>query len=135
MPDMTYRGVQDPNYVRPPGTEFPKIVYRKNVCDPKGYSTRLVRTQEEQDALAPSWLTDAASIHKLLDPIHKAQYADSEDVAPAAGEAPKPAKKSRKAPAAKPAAKPTKETAKQKAQDKAEAKAEKKAEAKAEKSW
>jgi hypothetical protein len=79
MADPNYRGVFDANYVRPAPTEFPKIVYRKDEREPKGYRTKIVKSREEQDALGKGWLTTAAEVHALLDPIASAQYRDPEE--------------------------------------------------------
>lgn len=75
-----YHGPIDLSYERPAPTEFPKMVYKVSTHDPKGYVTRVIQSQEEQDKLPKGWLTTSAEVHALLDPIAKAQYVDPDDV-------------------------------------------------------
>jgi hypothetical protein len=66
--------------VRPAPTECPKMVYKASKVDPQGYITRILKWQEEQDALPKGWLTTAKDVHALLDPIAKAQYLTADDL-------------------------------------------------------
>lgn len=75
-----YHGPVDLSYVR--GTdvkEFPKMAYKASTVDPKGYITRIVTSQEGQDALPKGWLTKAEDIHKLLDPLVQQQYVSPDE--------------------------------------------------------
>lgn len=69
-PDPNHRGVIDASYVRPAPSEFPKMVYRKNAKDPKGYSTRIIESMEEQNSvIKKGWLVTTKEIHSLLDAL------------------------------------------------------------------
>jgi hypothetical protein len=98
--DPNHRGVMDANYVRPAPSDFPKMVYRKSASAPAGYATRVVESQEEQDALPKGWSTSAEEIHALLNsliPAAAAGEAVGEEVEPAKQEAAaKPAKPAKK---------------------------------------
>lgn len=63
----------------PPPREFPKLAYRPTSKHPKGYVTKVVHSQAEEDALPKGWLTSREDIHALLDPIHKAAHVKPED--------------------------------------------------------
>jgi hypothetical protein len=91
LPDPAHRGVVEANYVRPQPSEFPRMVYRADANEKLGYRTRIVKSQEEQDALPKGWLTSVADIHALLDPLAKKAYAEPEE-APAPAEAAKKSK-------------------------------------------
>lgn len=76
-----YHGPIDLAYVR--GTdvrEFPKMVYKKSHVDPRGYITRVVQSQAEQDTLSKGWLVTTAEIHALLDPIAKQAYVSADEI-------------------------------------------------------
>lgn len=78
-----YHGPIDLSYIRPPGTEFPKMVYKARTptkTNSSLYLTKVVRSKEEQDALPKGWLTTTAEIHALLAPIVQAQYKDPDEV-------------------------------------------------------
>ena len=62
------QGIQDPSYVKPAPSEFPKMVYRA------GSEPRIVKDQVEQDALGKGWLVTPEAIHAHLDKVAKAQY-------------------------------------------------------------
>jgi len=68
-PDPQHRGVIDSQYVRGSDVrEFPKMAYRQSKTDKKGYQTRVVESEAEQEtAKKNGWLTSAKDIHSLLE--------------------------------------------------------------------
>ena len=60
--------------------EFPKMAYKASKVDSKGYITRVIQSQEEQDKLPKNWLTSRAEVDALLHPIVTAQYITADDI-------------------------------------------------------
>lgn len=92
--DPNHRGVMDIGFVRPAPSEWPKYAYRKSSVDPRGYQTKLLKSQTEQDALAKlskGWVFTTTEIHALLDPIHKLRNTTTEEVEEESAPEPLPA--------------------------------------------
>lgn len=62
-------GVQDPLFRMPGPVEFPKMAYKKDASHPQGYITKVVNSQEEQDALTKGWLWAIKDVHALLESL------------------------------------------------------------------
>ena len=73
-PDPSHRGVTDANYVRGSDVrEYPKMIYRKSTKDPKGFTTRIIESREEEDsARKQNWQTQPKEIHALLEDLRRA---------------------------------------------------------------
>src|SRR6202161_1353169 len=76
-----YHGPIDLSYERGVDVrEFPRMVYKASKVDPRGYITRVVQSQEQQDALPRGWISNIADVHAFLDPLVKAQYVSADDI-------------------------------------------------------
>lgn len=62
-------GVQDRTFRMPGPVEFPKMAYKKDASHAEGYVTKIVKDQDEQDALGKGWLTDPKDVHALLESL------------------------------------------------------------------
>lgn len=71
--------LNDPNFVKPLPSEFPKMVFKPEPSETAGYISKVVNSQAEQDALSKKWLVTKEAIHDFLDAKAKAQYVDKDD--------------------------------------------------------
>lgn len=72
-------GVQDKTFRMPGAVEFPKMAYKKDATHPAGHITKIVKDQDEQDALGKGWLTDPRDVHALLENLSASSEEEEDD--------------------------------------------------------